>query len=573
MDVRHIAIGASIAIAMGCGDGQPAQLVGPSPQEAAWRQLSSEILQDYFKRNPTSATDLGVHTYDDRIEDYSAAAVAAELAATRAFLSRIAAVDPSGLKPVDRDDREFLSHVLDASVLQLDVIRPWARDPDTYSSGLTNAAYVIIQRDFAPPEQRMKALVARMKAMPKALADARINLVNPPRVYTEIAIQQLDGNRDFFDTAVVDAFSSVTDVALVGEFTRARKTVMQALAQYKRWLQTDLLPKSTGNFAYGADTYRRRLAAEEMVDTPLEALLETAYADLKTNQEAFAATARLIDSAQSSAAVLEGVERDHPPADELLATTQRELDALASFIREHHIVSIPNAPPVRVKETPPFMRATTSASMDIPGPFEQHASEAYYNMTLPDPSWPTAEQQAFMGQWYYPAITNVSVHEVWPGHYLQFLYARQFSSDIRRVFSASSNSEGWAHYAEQMMMDEGFHADDPRYRLAQLQDALLRDARFVVGIRMHTQGMTVKEAEAFFKKEAYQSAPVARAESKRGTADATYGYYTIGKLAILKLREDYKAKLGAAYTLQAFHDAFMRVGPLPLPLVRREILR
>ena len=552
---------------------QPAPPAGPPPQVAAWRQLSTDVLQDYFRRNPTSATDLGVHTYDDRIEDVSAAAVADELAAARGFLARLATIDPAGLAPADQIDREFLTHVLDASVLQLDVIKPWARDPDTYSSGLTNAAYVMIKRTFAPPDVRMKALTARMKAMPAMLVEARRNLVSPPRVYTEIAIQQLDGNRAFFDTAVVDAFSGVTDAALVADFTQARKAVMQALADYKQWLQKDLLPKSTGDFAYGADTYRRRLAAEEMIDTPLDSLLQMAEADLRKNQQAFAETAHLIDRTKPVATVLATVERDHPASDELLGTTQRELDALASFIRERRIVSVPDAPPVKVKETPPFMRATTSASMDIPGPFETQASEAYYNMTLPDPTWPKADQEAFMGQWYFPAITNVSVHEVWPGHYLQFLYSRQLSSDIRKVFGAATNSEGWAHYAEQMMMDEGFHADNPRYRLAQLQDALLRDARFIVGIRMHTQGMSVKEAETFFEKEAYQSAPVARAESKRGTSDATYGYYTMGKLAIMKLRDDYKAKVGSAYTLQAFHDAFIRCGPIPIPLVRREILR
>ncbi|MEO8483744.1 MAG: DUF885 domain-containing protein [Acidobacteriota bacterium] len=571
--LRDVSLGAVLVMTLsGCGQ-PPAAPPGPSPQETAWRQLAADVLQDFFKRNPTSATDLGVHTYDDRLEDASAAAVADELAATRGFLTRLAAIDPAGLTPADQIDREFLHHMLDASVLQLDVIKPWARDPDTYSSGLTNAAYVMIKRTFAPPEARMKALTARMKAMPGVLAEARKNLVDPPRVYTEIAIQQIDGNRSFFDTAVPEAFSGVTDAGLVAEFTQARKGVMQAMADYKQWLQRDLLPKSRGNFAYGADTYRRRLAAEEMIETPLESLQQTAEADLRKNQQAFAETARLINPRKAAAAVLSDVERDHPASDELLGTTQRELDALASFIRERKILTIPDAPPVKVKETPPFMRATTSASMDIPGPFETHASEAYYNMTLPDPSWPRADQEAFMGQWYYPAITNVSVHEVWPGHYLQFLYSKQLSSDIRKVFSSATNSEGWAHYVEQMMIDEGFHADNPRYRLAQLQDALLRDARFIVGIRMHTQGMSVNEAEMFFEREAYQSAPVARAESKRGTSDATYGYYTMGKLAILQLREDYKAKMGAEYTLQRFHDAFIRSGPIAIPLVRREIMR
>ena len=239
---------------------------------------------------------------------------------------------------------------------------------------------------------------------------------------------------------------------------------------------------------------------------------------------------------------------------------------------EKRIVTIPKAAPARVEETPPFLRATTSASMDIPGPFETVATEAYYNMTLPDPKAPAAEKNEFMSQWYYPAISNVSVHEVWPGHYLQFLYARHFPSDIRKVLGAATNSEGWAHYCEQMVIDEGFHADDPRYRLAQLQDALLRDARFIVGIRMHTKGMTVAEAEEFFAKEGYQSRPVARSESKRGTSDPTYGYYTMGKLMILKLRDDYRAKKGARFSLQDFHDTFIKLGPLPLPLVRKAML-
>ena len=189
--------------------------------------------------------------------------------------------------------------------------------------------------------------------------------------------------------------------------------------------------------------------------------------------------------------MLKTLEADHPPAEKLLSTTQAELDALARFMTDKRIVTIPKAAPARVEETPPFLRAITTASMDIPGPFETVATEAYYNMTLPDPKASAAEKNEFMTQWYYPAITNVSVHEVWPGHYLQFLYARNFPSDVRKVFGAATNSEGWAHYCEQMVIDEGFHADDPRYRLAQLQDALLRDARFIVGIRLHTKGMTI----------------------------------------------------------------------------------
>ncbi len=558
---------------MACGPARTDGAYVPSPAETAFAQLTSDILQDYYRRNPTAATDLGIHLYDSRLEDFSSAAVEDELTSTRAFLTRLDGINERWLPPDRQIDREWLMHVLQATILQLDVIRPWARDPDVYSSGLTNAAYVLIKRNFAPPERRMAALTARMRRMPAALAEARRNLSHPPRVYAEIAIDQLDGNRDFFDTAVVEAFADVKDAALRAEFDRARKDVMSALADYKQWLQSDLLPRSDGAFAYGAETYRKRLWAEEMIDTPLDQLLAEAEADLRKNQAAFVEAARRIDPSKTPAAVLADVERRHPPAGALLSTTQAELDAIAAFVRDHHIVTVPEAPPARVTETPPFLRATTTASMDIPGPFETQAAEAHYNMTLPDPAWPQADQDAFMAQWYEPAIANVSVHEVWPGHYLQFLYSKNLSSDVRKVFRAATNGEGWAHYVEQMMIDEGFHAGDPSYRLAQVQDALLRDVRFIVGIRMHTAGMTLEDAQAMFERDAYQSAPVARAETRRGTSDATYGYYTMGKLAILKLRDDAKARLGAAFSLQAFHDAFIRVGPLPIPLVRRVMMR
>ncbi len=430
----------------------------------------------------------------------------------------------------------------------------------------------MIKRAFAPAEERLRRLIAREKAMPAALAEARTNLENPPRIYTQIAIDQLDGNRGFFQEAVPEAFKEVKDKALLAEFKTANDAVIAALADYKKWLQSDLLKRSNGDFAFGEDTYRKKLAADEMIDVPLDQLLATAERDLKKNQALFAEAAKRIDPKRTPQQVLAVVEADHPPAGKLLSTTQAELEAIGRFMSDRHIITVPKAAPARVQETPPFLRATTTASMDTPGPFETVANEAYYSMTLPDPKWSAKETEDFMRQWYYPLITNVSVHEVWPGHYLQFLYARNFPSDVRKVLGAASNSEGWAHYCEEMVIDEGFHADDPRYRLAQVQDALLRDARFIVGIRMHTRGMTMAQAEEFFVKEGYQPPHTARAETKRGTSDATYGYYTMGKLMIQKLRDDYQTKMGASYSLQGFHDTFIKLGPLPLPLIRKAML-
>lgn len=557
----------------GCSREAQAPAAPPKPSgDAAFTAVAGEFLEDLYRRQPTMATYLGIHKYDQTLENYSQQAVRDAVAAARGFQARVAAIDPTTLSASNQLDREQLLRAIDSRILTLDVIRPWARDPDTYSSGITNTAYLMIKRAYAPPADRLRLLIAREKAMPAALMEARQNLDNPARISTEIAIEQLDGSQGFFKTAVAEAFPDVTDKALLADFKTANDAVIAALGEYKKWLQTDLLKRSNGNFALGADTYRKKLAADEMIDVGLDDLLAIAEKDLRKNQAAFAETAKKIDPAHTPMAVLAKVQADHPPAAKLLSVTQAELDAIGRFMTDHHIVTVPRAAPARVQETPPFLRATTTASMDIPGPFEKVATEAYYNMTLPDPKWPAKDVAEFMTQWYFAAISNVSVHEVWPGHYLQFLYAKDFPSDVRKVLGASSNSEGWAHYCEQMVIDEGFHADDPRYRLAQIQDALLRDARFIAGIRMHTKGMTVAEAEELFVKDGYQPRPVARAESKRGTSDPTYGYYTMGKLMILKLRDDYRAKQGAQFSLQAFHDSFIRLGPLPLPLIRKAML-
>jgi uncharacterized protein (DUF885 family) len=563
---------ACLGMLAACRQREPASSKTAASGDAEFQRVASAVLDATFRFQPTNATYLGIHTYDDKIEDYSRQGVAAELDADRKLRAQVSTIDPSTLSLDHQLDREQLLHSLDSRILTLDVVRPWAKDPDTYSSGITNTAYVMIKRSFAPPAERLKQLIAREKAMPAVFDAARQNLDDPPRVYVEIAIEQLDSNRDLFKDAVPVAFKDVTDQALLAEFKTTNAAVISALEQYKSWLQKDLLQRAHGEFAYGADTYQKKLWAAEMIDTPLDQLLTIAEADLKKNQAAFAEAAKAIDPKKSFTQVLQDVERDHPPASKLLSVAQGMLDDLARFISDHHLATVPAAERARVQETPPFMRATTFASMDTPGPFEKTATEAYYSVTLPDPAWSAAKTEAYMRGWYYPLISNVSVHEVWPGHYLQFLYAKDFPSDVRKVFGANTNVEGWAHYCEQMVIDEGLHADDPRYRLAQIHDALLRDARFIVGIRMHTQGMTLAQAREFFVKEGYQTEPNADAETKRGTSDALYGYYTMGKLMILKLRDDYKAKLGPEYSLQKFHDAFIRLGPLPLPLMRRAML-
>jgi uncharacterized protein (DUF885 family) len=559
------------ALAAACSE-TPSRPAATAARNARFAQLAHEMIETTCRCQPTQATFLGIHTFDDQLEDWSRDGVAAEIAALQRLRDALAALDEAPLSAEERLDREQLVHAAESRILTLGVIRPWANNPDLYSSGVTNAAYIMVKRAFAPPATRLRLLIARERAMPAAFAAARANLSHPPRILTEIALEQLDGNRAFFATAVPEAFQGVDDAALLAEFRQANDEVVAAFDAYAVWLRDDLLPRSDGDFAIGADTYRKKLWHDEMVDLPLAELLKIAEEDLARNQAAFDEAARRIDPKRSATEVLATLQLDHPPAAALFKTTQDELDSLASFLTDHRIVTIPAAAAARVQETPPFMRAMTSASMDTPGPFERVATEAYYSMTLPDPAGTAEATEEFMKQWYYASITNVSVHEVWPGHYLQFLYAKEFPSDVRRVYGANTNVEGWAHYCEEMVIDEGLHAGDPKYRLAQLQDALLRDVRCIVGIRLHTQGMTVEQAEQLFVDRAFQPRPVARSEAKRGTSDPTYGYYTLGKLMILKLRKEWQAKAGSGATLQEFHDTFIRLGPLPLPLIRRAML-
>jgi hypothetical protein len=318
-----------------------------------------------------------------------------------------------------------------------------------------------------------------------------------------------------------------------------------------------------------------------MVDIPLDKLLEIAWADLHKNQQHFNEIAKELEPNKDPRAVLEELGADHPAPDQLLNSFRATFDSLIGFIRDHHIVTIPSDIRPIVEETPPFMRATTFASMDTPGPFEQHATEAYFNVTLPDPGMTPQEVEGFMHSFNRGTIISTAVHEAYPGHYVQFLWVPSAPSRVRKLLGANTNVEGWAHYCEQMMLDAGYGqpgagAKDEReakfLRLGQLQDALLRDARFIVGIQMHTGKMRLEEAIAFFQKEGYQSKETGEVETKRGTGDPTYLYYTLGKLEIMKLREDLKAKQGAAFSLEKFHDEFLKQGFPPIKIVREAML-
>ncbi|MEO8051957.1 MAG: DUF885 domain-containing protein, partial [Acidobacteriota bacterium] len=467
--------------------------------------------------------------------------------------------------------RDLVLSTIRAGLLEYQTVRNWERNPDIYQSGITGSAFTIMSRTFAPPEARLRLLIERERRMPQVLAAARTNLKNPPKIYTEIAIQQAPGIISFFQKDGPLAFKSVTDPKLLAEFHAANDAVIKALGDYQTYLKADMLPRSNGDFRLGAETYAKKLLYEEMVDIPLDRLLEIGYADLRRNQQSYRDTALLIDKNKRPQEILAAEQKDYPPPDQLLKTFRDTLGGLRDFIISRKLVTLPSPVPPILEETPPFMRATTFASMDTPGPFETVAKEAFFNVTLPEKDWTPEHTASFMGQFTYATILSVAVHEAYPGHYLQFLWMPRIQSRVRKLLGASSNAEGWAHYCEQMMLDEGY-TKDPRKRLGQLQEALLRDARYIVGIEMHTGKRTFDQAVDFFEKEGYQTHEVGVTETKRGTADPTYLYYTLGKLQILKLREDYKKMRGSQFSLEEFHDRFLAQGFPPIKIVRKAML-
>ena len=536
-----------------------------------FRKTVDAFIESELRLFPERATDLGDHRFDNRIDDVSTAGIAEEIHHAKEWKAKFAAIDSGTLSAANEADREWLAARCDGELLYREQIREYERDPGMYLP--TSAIYSLIQRNFAPVAVRMKSVAARETASLKSFDYARANLradrVAP--IAIDINLEQMPATIEFFKKSLPEAFAQVPDGPDKRAFQASNQKVIDALTKYADWLRQDLRPRASGNYAIGADAYRRMLADADMVDLPLAQIEAVGVAELGRLQEQFRNTAAEIDPKSSPAEVAAALAKDHPASDQVLTEVTGGLAALRAYVIDHHLATIPSEVQPIVAETPPFMRATTFASMDSPGPLEK-STEAYFYVTLPDPSWPAKKTEQLLAFYSPPTISDTSVHEVFPGHYVQFLNNRLNPDRVRTIYHSGSNSEGWALYCEQMMLDEGLHKGDPRYRLAQLQMALMRACRYLVGIRMHTQGMTVDEAAAFFEKNSYQTAHNARVEALRGTDDPGYLRYQLGKLMILKLREDVRKKDGTAFDLGKFHDQFLNQGAMPVPLIRRAMV-
>ncbi|PWU05898.1 MAG: DUF885 domain-containing protein [Terriglobia bacterium] len=549
-----------------------AGIVAAQNRDGEFGKLADRYFDEQvFRFDPVQATSSGFHQYDAMLPLGSRAEIESQIAGLRKWDAEVRRFDPKSLSAAVTADRELVLSQIQAQLLNLESIRMWEKNPDLYSSSVTSAVFVIMSRTFAPPAERLKSVIARERLVPRVFASARENLKNPPEIYTQIALQQIPGMVSFFEKDVPLAFQQVTG-SQMAEFKETNRAVIDALHAYESWLKSDLLPRSHGDFRIGADNYRKKLEYEEMVQIPLDQLLEIGYQDLRRNQAEFKRVAAQIDPRRKPQQILEELESDHPDGGKLLQAFRDVLGGLRDFNEKRHIVTIPSPVMPIVEETPPFMRALTTASMDTPGAFEKIAKEAFFNVTLPDPHGSPRQVEEYLEGFNRGTIISTAIHEAYPGHYTQFLWLQNTGSKVRKLIDCGSNAEGWAHYSEQMMLDEGYGNGDLKLRIGQLQDALLRDARFIVGIRMHTGKMTVAEAVDFFVKEGFQTPPIAEKEAKRGTSDPTYLVYTLGKLEILKLRSDYQKAKGQRFSLLEFHDAFLKQGAPPIRIVRRALL-
>jgi uncharacterized protein (DUF885 family) len=339
-----------------------------------------------------------------------------------------------------------------------------------------------------------------------------------------------------------------------------------------QWLKRDLLPRSHGAYAIGAENFSRKLLYEEMVDLPLDRLLAVGQANLEKDYKDFVETARTINPNLTPAEVMKSLENEHPTESDQLPAARRTVEGIRQFLIDHKIVNLPSMILPKIETTPAYARVGSFASMDTPGAYETKATEAYYYITPPEKEWDARHKEEHLRLYNKYVMQMITIHEAYPGHYTQFLWAKQFPTKVRKLSGGGTNIEGWAHYGEQMLLEEGYSGGDPKIRLAQLSEALLRDCRYVVGIKLHTQGWTVEQGQKLFEEKGFQEPANAYEEARRGTYNPTYLYYTLGKLMIYKLRADYQQAKGPAYSLRGFHDEFLKQGPLPLKLMRQVLL-
>jgi len=577
-----------ICLLAGCTRPAPLPRSSTHEADAAFAQLADEYIAGYLAWRPQTGTSLGLHEHDGKVTDYSQASLGAELARLKSFDLRLGQLKASRLSPQAFYDYRILRNTIQREIFGFEQMRGYSDNPMTYAGALDVNIY--IKRDFAPLEDRVRSVVAILNQAPQIMAAARANLAESlPRPQVETAIEEANGTADFLAKDLVAALKDVKDETLMAGFNAANQRAIGEMRAYAAYLKEQKLPKATAPYSLGREKYQKLLEYGEMVKLSPEQLLVIGMRELQREQQVFAEAAREIDATRTPIEVFRAIQKDHPTEQSLIPDTAKDLDMIRQFVIDRRIITIPSPVRAKVGETPQFMRATSFASMDTPGPFETKATEAYYYVTPVEADWPPQQKEEWLTAFNYYTTDIVSIHEAYPGHYVQFLCLNASpATRLEKIFNSYAFIEGWAHYTEQMMVEEGFGAPAgnsalrtphsaleraAKYRLAQSDEALLRICRLCVSIKMHCQGMSVEEGTKFFQDNCYYEQKTARQEAIRGAYDPEYLYYTLGKLEVLKLREDYRKQEGAKFTLEKFHNEMLRHGAPPIRLLREVMLK
>jgi uncharacterized protein (DUF885 family) len=521
---------------------------------------------------PTQASLDGVHLHDDLLEDLSKAGIDAHVRALAGFSRRLHQIDAALLTGVEQVEHPVVAADVEARMYELETIRTWERNPQLYAQVLGASLASQALFGYAPEPERARRIVSKLRQVARLVQSAQDNIKDSPGIYVKVGLEAWRGILKFIESDLPRAFSSLDDLHILGDLADTSTEASTAVTAYVAYLEGELAPRAKASFRLGREKFEQKLKLEEGIRINADKLLAIALRELGECQEEFRTLAGRLNGGDPVEAWRHAKDR-HPEPGRLVPTAQEQLRELEAFVRKHALVSLPDGEPVVVAPTPEFHR-WSFASMWTPGPFESKPSRAYYYLTDVDRSWPADRQREHMRDFNVPALWNISIHEVFPGHFVHGQHLRQVDSKVRksRFFAASSFTEGWAHYCEQMMMEAGFQREDATVRLGQLAEALVRLARVVVSVRLHCEDLSVEQGMRFFRDEAFLEEATARREAERGTFDPSYLVHAAGRLMMLKLRRDYKEQQGNRYSLRMFHDAVLGQGAAPFWAHRRLLL-
>jgi len=540
------------------------------PPNARWEPFVDRYIESFLAAHPAFAVVQGRHEYDGQLQDWSAEGIAREIARLKALRLEAQEFGDGELNEQQRFEREYLLAAIDRSLFWLDKAEWPFRNPAFYfdwmSDSLDPSPYITL--DYAPLDERIKAYTRYARSVVRAADQIRANLRMPmARTVLQFGIDSFGGMADYYENNVPAVFAAVEDESLQSDFAAANTAAAAAMRELTVWLESNL-DTATEDYALGPDLFRQMIYDTERVDIPLDRLEAMGHEDLRRNQAALADACAEFAPGKSIAECFAKMAARKPPGGPV-ETARGQLKELRAFVAEHDLVSIPGNERALVAEAPPYARSN-GAYINIPGPYSQNQPSIYY-IAPPNPEWSAEVQQA-----YIPGEADLlftSVHEVWPGHFLNFVHARRSKWFFGRLFVTYAFGEGWAHYTEEMMLEAGLRGASPETRIGEIGNALLRDVRFLSAIGLHTRGMTVEESERMFMEEAYQDEGTARQQAARGTYDPAYLNYTMGKLMIRQLRDDWTRDRGGRAAWKSFHDTFLSFGGPPIPLVRARMLK